>query len=312
MQLVKGKWSKGDDSSEGQEFRQKVSADGSTQFAVEAGRYHLYFSYSSPFAHRALVMRRLKGLEGAISASSVGCYREEGWEFGEEQLEGVDARDPLFGFRHLHQVYTKAVPDFTGRVTVPVLWDKKRNTIVSNNSGEIMRMFDQEFGALASPTARSYCPPEHRASIDKLAAETNDKVDLGVYRAGCAREQAAYESAVRALFETLDKLEAVVGRQRFLVGDQVTEADLRLFATLVRFDAIYLNLFKCNVRAISQYEGLSRWLREMYSFRDGDRGVKETVKIGLAKCLHFQGMRHINPSGIVPLGPSLDYFMEEK
>jgi glutathionyl-hydroquinone reductase len=267
-------------------------------FKAEPGRYHLIISLACPWAHRTLIFRRLKGLESMISLSVVHwLLRDDGWTFDEGR--GV-IPDPIFGASHLSEFYLKARPDFSGRVTVPVLWDKQTSTIVNNESSEIIRMFNSAFDGVGAAKGDFY-PEDLRPEIDALNARIYATVNNGVYRAGFARTQAAYEEAFRALFETLDMLEARLARQRFLCGDRLTEADWRLFTTLIRFDPVYFGHFKCNLREIRDYPALQRYLKELYHWR----GVAETVDFFHIKHHYYASHLMINPSGIVPLGPEL-------
>ncbi len=280
-------------------FRDRVTADGSSGFAAEAGRYHLYVSLACPWAHRTLIARRLKGLDEAISVSVVNpLMLEHGWTF--EPAEGV-VPDPIHGARFLHQVYTAARPDYTGRVTVPVLWDRERATIVNNESAEILRMLDRELGP-AGATGPVLCPPELESEIDEVNAFVYPRVNNGVYRAGFATTQEAYDEAVTALFAALDTLDERLARQRFLVGDRLTEADIRLFTTLIRFDPVYHGHFKCNRRRIVDYPNLSGWLRDVYQ----TPGIADTVHFGHITRHYYGSHPTINPTGIVPVGPDLD------
>jgi putative glutathione S-transferase len=282
------------------QFRARVTADGSSGFPAETGRYHLYVSTACPWAHRTLIFRKLKGLEEVISVSIVGpLMLEEGWEFTDER--GC-IPDTVNGFHHLHQVYTKAKPDYTGRVSVPVLWDKKRSTIVNNESSEIIRMIGNEFEAYAG-SHEDYYPKALRPEIDAVNELVYANVNNGVYRAGFATTQKAYERAFNALFGALDQLESRLARSRYLVGDRITEADWRLFPTLVRFDAVYHGHFKCNLRRIADYPNLSNYLRELYQVP----GVAETVDMDHIKRHYYASHLHLNPTGIVPKGPELDF-----
>jgi len=282
-------------------FRNWVTPDGAPGpsgeggFAAEAGRYHLYVSLACPWAHRALIMRARKGLEKAIGLSVVHWHMgENGWTF--EDGPGV-IPDPIHRARFLHQVYTAADPRYTGRVTVPVLWDKRRGTIVNNESAEILRMLDHAFGG-----AYDHYPAELRAGIDALNATVYDTVNNGVYKAGFATTQDAYEDAVRPLFETLDRLDARLSSQRYLMGERMTEADIRLFTTLVRFDAVYHGHFKCNLRQIAGYSALFPYLRDLFQ----SAGFGETCNFEHIKRHYYGSHRNINPTGIVPLGPVQD------
>ena len=285
-------------------FRNWVTADGAPGptgaggFHAAAGRYHLIVSLACPWAHRALIFRKLKGLESMISLSVVHwLMADRGWTF--DPGPGV-IPDPLFGFERLSQFYVKARPDFTGRVTVPVLWDKDSNTIVSNESSEIIRMFNSAFDGLGAAEG-DYYPEDLRTEIDALNAHIYATVNNGVYRAGFATTQAAYEEAFRALFETLDELEARLEKRRFLCGERLTEADWRLFTTLIRFDPVYFGHFKCNLRPIRDFPALSRYLRGLYRWP----GVAETVDFDHIKRHYYMSHRGINPTGIVPLGPEM-------
>ncbi|PVE21463.1 glutathione-dependent reductase [Microvirga sp. KLBC 81] len=286
-------------------FRSWVTADGSPGptgeggFKADARRYHLYVSLACPWAHRTLIMRRLKGLEEMISLSVVHWRMlEHGWTF--EEGPGV-IPDPLHGAQYLYQVYTAAEPTYTGRVTVPVLWDKEKGSIVSNESAEIIRMFNSAFDGIGAQPGDYY--PEHlRDEIDALNARIYDNVNNGVYKAGFATTQHAYEEAIHPLFETLDVLDERLALQRYLCGDRLTEADIRLFTTLVRFDPVYVGHFKCNLRRIGDYPNLSGYLRDLYQIA----GIAETVNMQHIKGHYYESHRTINPTGIVPLGPILD------
>jgi putative glutathione S-transferase len=290
-------------------FRHWVTADGvpgpsgEGGFKAEPGRYHLYVSLACPWAHRALIFRKLKGLEEMISLSVVHwLMAENGWTFAEG--EGV-IPDPVGQARYLHEVYTKADSHYTGRVTVPVLWDKQRGTIVSNESAEIIRMLNAAFDGVGAKAGDFY-PAELREEIDALNARIYDTVNNGVYKAGFATTQDAYEEAVRPLFETLDWLEERLGARRYLSGERLTEADWRLFTTLIRFDPVYVGHFKCNIRRISDYPALSAYLRRLYQIE----GVAQTVDFSHIKRHYYQSHRNINPTGIVPVGPDMKALLE--
>ncbi|PHZ85730.1 glutathione S-transferase family protein [Paremcibacter congregatus] len=288
------------------QFRNWVTADGAAGptgkggYRAEAGRYHLYVSLACPWAHRTLIFRALKGLESMISLSVVHPFMgKEGWTFQEDA--GV-VGDPLHGAKRLHQVYRAAQADYTGRVTVPVLWDKKTRTIVSNESAEIIRMFNSAFDEIGAASG-DYYPQELRGEIDALNARIYDTVNNGVYKAGFATRQEAYEEAVGPLFDSLDWLDDILSRSRYLTGAQRTEADWRLFTTLVRFDAVYVGHFKCNLRRIIDYPHLSGYLRDLYQ----QPGVADTVNMDHIKQHYYQSHDMINPTGVVPLGPMLDF-----
>ena len=282
------------------QFRMRVTADGSSGFRAEPGRYHLYVSAACPWAHRTLIFRKLKRLEYAISVSIVDpVIVNEGWAFG----TGTGCvPDTVNGFHHLHQVYSTAKPDYTGRVSVPVLWDKRRRTIVNNESSEIIRMLNSEFEAFAG-SHEDYYLKALRAEIDSVNELVYANVNNGVYRTGFATTQEAYERAFHALFGALDQLESRLAGARYLVGDRITEADWRLFTTLVRFDAVYHGHFKCNLRRIADYPNLSNYLRDLYQVP----GVAATVDMDHIKRHYYLSHRHINPTGIVPAGPELDF-----
>jgi putative glutathione S-transferase len=288
-------------------FRNWITADGSPGptgeggFKAEAGRYHLYVSYACPWAHRTLIFRRLKDLDNLISVSVTDAKMpdETGWSFtGTSGSTG----DTLNHFDYLWQVYALADPHYTGRVTVPVLWDKQRRTIVNNESAEIIRMLNSAFDGLTGNNA-DYYPAPLREKIDALNARIYDTVNNGVYKAGFATTQAAYEEAFAALFESLDWLEGILGETPYLAGAEITEADWRLFTTLVRFDAVYVGHFKCNRRRIADYPNLSHYLKALYEVP----GVKETVHIDHIKTHYYWSHITINPTRIIPLGPELAF-----
>jgi putative glutathione S-transferase len=278
-------------------FRDWVTADGESGFKAEPGRYHLYVSRACPWAHRTVILRTLKGLDDVISLSSVSSQMlENGWEFG-----GDGDADPLYGKDYLHQIYTLARSDYTGRVTVPVLFDRKTERIVSNESSEIIRMLNSAFDAYGNAELDFY-PAELRDDIDRVNGLVYETVNNGVYKCGFATTQGAYEEAFDALFATLDELDRMLGRSRYLIGDRMTEADWRLFTTLVRFDAVYHGHFKANLRRISDYSNLGPYLRELYQVP----GIRETVDIPYIKRHYYGSHRTVNPTGIVPKGPALD------
>jgi glutathionyl-hydroquinone reductase len=288
------------------QFRNWVTADGSPGptgeggFKAERGRYHLYVSLACPWAHRTLIMRRLKRLEGAIGLSVVHWHMDrQGWEF----REGPGATgDRLHGLDYLHQVYTRARPDYTGRASVPVLWDKERGTIVNNESAEIIRMLNAAFDEVGADGPDFY-PKPLRPAIDTVNDRVYDTVNNGVYKAGFARSQEAYEEAAEALFATLNDLEVLLGAQRYLAGDRITEADWRLFTTLVRFDAVYAFHFKCNLRRLIDYPRLWAYARELFQVP----GVAETVDFHHVKHHYYGSHKSVNPTGIVPIGPAIDW-----
>ena len=265
----------------------------------EAGRYHLTVSLACPWAHRALIVRKLKGLEGIVGLSVTHwLMREEGWTFAPGP--GV-VPDPA-GARLLHEVYRRADPHYTGRVTVPILWDSEAGTIVNNESSEIIRIFGSAFDRHGARPGDLY-PEAQRAEIDAVNARVYETLNNGVYRAGFATAQEAYEAAVVPLFDTLDWLEARLSGRPYLCGEAPTEADWRLFTTLVRFDAVYHGHFKCNLRRLVDYPALWDYARRLYQWP----GVRETVDFGHIKGHYYGSHRHINPTGIVPLGPAMDW-----
>jgi glutathionyl-hydroquinone reductase len=286
-------------------YHSVVTADGAAGksgdgFPAEAGRYHLYVSLACPWAHRTLILRKLKGLENVISVSvTEPLYGKTGWEFGTAQGGTIDN---VNGKRTLAEIYLLADPRYTGRVSVPVLWDKKRHTIVNNESSEIIRMLDSAFDAFTN-VHTVYYPAELRDEIDRINELVYLNVNNGVYRAGFATSQEAYEEAARALFATLDQLETRLSGQRYLVGSRITEADWRLFTTLVRFDSVYYSHFKCNMRRIADYHNLWNYLRDLYQ----QPGIAETVSIDHIKQHYYGSQRQVNPTGIVPIGPVIDF-----
>ena len=288
-------------------FRNWVTADGSAGpsgsggFAAESGRYHLYVSYACPWAHRTLIFRHLKGLEPHISVSVVHpLMLDEGWTF--ESDDHGAAGDALHGSDFMHQVYTRSQPDATGRVTVPVLWDQKTDSIVSNESSEIIRMFNSAFDHLTG-NSDDYWPAEMRDAIEEVNADIYANINNGVYRSGFATSVEAYEDSVTKLFAALDRMETRLSTRRYLMGDRVTEADWRFFTTLIRFDAVYVGHFKCNIRRIDDYPALSGYMRELYQMP----GIADTVVMPHIKRHYYASHRTINPTGIVPVGPDLDF-----
>lgn len=278
-------------------FRRWVTADGAGGFKAEPGRYHLYVSLACPWAHRTVIFRSLKGLDDVVSLSVVDpVIRDDGWEFSD--APGC-VPDSVNGFRYLRDAYLAAEPRYSGRVSVPVLWDRKERSIVSNESSDIIRMFNSAFNEFAG-TATDFYPAPLRPAIDEINARIYTAVNNGVYRCGFAGSQEAYERAFVALFEALDDIDRRLGQSRFLTGDTITEADWRLFTTLVRFDAVYYVHFKCNLRRVAEYAGLSRLLRELYRVP----GIAQTVNMDHIKRHYYLSHRHLNPSGIVPMGPA--------
>lgn len=281
-------------------FRDRVSADGSTEHPAAAGRYHLYVCYACPWAHRTIIARRLKGLEGVIGMTAVDPLRDErGWAFTDERRCGPD---PINGFRFLAEAYAASDPTFEGRVTVPVLWDTQAGRIVNNESADILRMLNREFNEWAGDPELDLYPEDLREEIDALNERVYNEVNNGVYRAGFATTQAAYEEAVGPLFAALDWLEERLTGRRYLMGDRMTEADWRLFTTLVRFDPVYVGHFKCNLRRIVDYPALSGYLRDLYQ----TPGVADTVDFDHIKRHYYMTHLTINPTGIVPAGPAQD------
>lgn len=291
------------------QFRNWITPDGSAGPTGEAGfkaepdRYHLYVSLACPWACRTLIMRSIKGLEDMITVSVVNpIMLENGWTF--EPYEGM-IPDPIFHADYLYQVYTKVDPNYSGRVTVPVLFDKKQQKIVNNESAEIMRMFNSAFDQVGAKTG-DYSPNALLSKIDDINAKVYANVNNGVYKAGFATKQEVYKEEVEKLFQALDELEALLSSQPYLVGDQITEADWRLFTTLIRFDSVYYGHFKCNIRALTSYPNLWRYTRELYHFP----GVSQTVNFEHIKNHYYRSHKNINPNGIVPVGPKLDLSLD--
>ncbi|HSD38133.1 MAG TPA: glutathione S-transferase family protein [Rhodocyclaceae bacterium] len=277
-------------------FRHWITADPANPFQPEAGRYHLYVSLACPWAHRTLIARSLKGLQDLVSVSVVEPVMTKGWCFS------TVLPDHLHGFQYLYEVYRAADPDYSGRVLVPVLWDEQTRTIVSNESSEIIRMFNSAFAGLATGEVDLY-PAPLRAEIDRVNAFVYDNINNGVYRCGFATSQEAYERAVQKLFSALDWVEELLGRQPYLVGEQPTEADWRLFTTLARFDAVYVGHFKCNRNRLEDFPNISRYLRRLYLVP----GIAATVDIDHIKRHYYMSHPHINPTRIVPVGPQLKF-----
>jgi putative glutathione S-transferase len=281
-------------------FTNWVTADGSSGFPAAAGRYHLYVSLACPWAHRTVIVRKLKGLEDAIGMTVVDPIRDErGWEFHDAPGLGLD---PIEGFHFLSEAYTATDPGYSGRWSVPVLWDSTTKRIVSNNDDHIMRMFEIEFDAFARHNDLDFYPEAHRNEIDALNAEIYEAVNNGVYRAGFATAQVAYEKAAESVFNELDRLEARLGKSRYLLGTSPCETDWRLFVTLIRFDSVYYGHFKCNLRRIVDYPNLWGYLRDLYQFRDAG----STVNFDHIKRHYYMTHPRVNPTRIVPIGPKLD------
>lgn len=307
--LVNGQWvdqwydtkiTKGEFVRKESSFRHWIKADGSTPFRPEAGRYHLYVSLACPWAHRTLIFRKLKNLEDVISLSVVDpIMLENGWEFHDTP---GSIPDSLNNAAYLHQVYTKADSEYTGRVTVPVLWDKKTATIVSNESSEIIRMFNSEFNDLTG-NQDDYYPESLRELIDQTNDYVYGNINNGVYKCGFATTQGAYAEAFENLFLALEELEQRLMKSSYLLGDQITEADWRLFTTLVRFDAVYVGHFKCNKKRIADYPALTRYVKDLYN----QSGIKETVDMDHIKRHYYVSHTTINPTGVVPVGPELNW-----
>ncbi len=317
--LVDGKWqdqwydtesNDGKFKREASKFRNFVTADGragatgDSGFKAEAGRYHLYVSLACPWAHRTLIFRKLKGLESLIDVSVVDYLMGDvGWTFQvsdseDEQLIG----DSINGHELMHQVYTQADSNYSGRVTVPVLWDKQQKTIVSNESADIIRMFNSAFNDLTGNTT-DYYPDDLKSTIDHINDRVYTDINNGVYKAGFATKKQAYQDNVNSLFEALDWVEDILSQSRYLTGGRITEADWRLFTTLVRFDAVYVGHFKCNLKRIADYPNLQGYLRELYQVE----GVAETVNMRHIKNHYYMSHENINPTRIVPAGPELNF-----
>jgi putative glutathione S-transferase len=313
--LVNGQWrdqwydtsgSEGEFEREAAQLRNWITADGAAGpsgeegFKAESGRYHLYVSLACPWAHRTLIFRKLKQLQDHISVSVVSPdMLDSGWTFNQE--EGSSG-DHLHDSKYMYQIYTRNKADYSGRVTVPVLWDRKQAVIVSNESSEIIRMFNSAFNELTG-NGDDYYPHEYRAAIDEVNARVYQNINNGVYRCGFATTQAAYERAYQRLFDCLDELELLLSNQRYLVGDQLTEADWRLFTTLIRFDAVYHGHFKCNRQRLQDFPSLSNYLGELYQWP----GVAETVDFYHIKRHYYFSHTMINPTQVVPMGPDLNF-----
>ncbi|WDT84356.1 glutathione S-transferase family protein [Alteromonas sp. 009811495] len=306
--LVDGKWqdkwydtSKNGGKFERQasQFRSTISTKQGAEFPVESGRYHLYVSLACPWAHRALIFRKLKGLESHIDVSVVSPdMLDKGWEF--DEYPGATG-DKLYGFDYAHQLYTKVKPDITSRVTVPILWDKKTQSIVNNESAEIIRIFNTSFNELTR-NDDDYYPEALREEIDAINDMVYHNINNGVYKSGFATTQDAYEEAVEALFNALDTIEERLGKQRYLVGSTLTEADWRLFTTLIRFDPVYHGHFKCNIKQIADYPNLFGYMKELYQHP----GIAQTVNFDHIKRHYYYSHTMINPTQVVPVGPQQD------
>ena len=286
------------------QFRHWITADGSAGpsgtggFKAEPGRYHLFVSHSCPWAHRTIIFRKLKKLEGVIALSFADKPKSEGWAYS----EGIDDLQPCDdGIFRLYEVYAAADANYTGKVTVPTLWDRERRTIVNNESSEIIRMFNSGFRA-HTDVSYDFYPEELRAEIDRINAVVYSDFNNGVYRAGFARSQEAYEEAARKIFVCLDMMENLLSERRYLAGDRITEADWRAFPTLLRFDLVYYGHFKCNLRRVQDYPNLANYLRELYQWP----GIKETLDLLKIKAGYYSQL-NVNPTGIVPIGPNLDH-----
>lgn len=316
--LVDGKWQDNWDNADendgrfirkDSQFRSWITPDGSPGptgeggFKAEPNRYHLYVSYACPWANRTLIMRKLKGLEEMISVSVVNPYRDEqSWNF--KPGKGVDS-DPVLDADYLYEIYTHVEPKYSGRVSVPVLYDLKQDKIVNNESADITRMLNSAFDEIGANDVDFY-PEEFADTIDAINEEVYDKVNNGVYKVGFSTKQEVYDEEVTDLFETLDHLEARLENNRYLLGDQITEADWRLFVTLIRFDSVYHGHFKCNIKRIVDYKNLWRYTRELYNYKD----VKETIDFDHIKEHYYATHKNINPTGIVPKGPEIDFSLD--
>ncbi len=313
--LIQGKWdndatissdAKGHFIREASKFRHWITADGSPGpsgdggFKAEPGRYHLFVSASCPWAHRTIIMRKLKKLEDVVSLSIADRPKTEGWSYSQGIDDLKPGADSVF---RLHQIYAATHPEYTGKVTVPTLWDRKRRTIVNNESSEIIRMFNSGFNAWGDASLDFY-PKDLRDEIDKVNDFVYEHLNNGVYRTGFAKTQGAYDEAVNKVFHGLDTLETRLAQSRYLVGDRITEADWRAFPTLLRFDLVYYSHFKCNSRRLQDYPNLANYLRELYQWP----GIKDTLDLHKIKA-NYYGQRQVNPTGIVPIGPTLEYLV---
>ncbi len=301
--MVEGKWTQQDFAKRNEKgsyvrpttaFRNFI---GEADFPAMAGRYHLVVAHACPWAHRTLIFRALKGLEDVISVAYVEpLMLENGWVL-------MDGGDPVTGAKYTHQIYAQAVPDYSGRCSVPVLWDKEARTIVNNESSDIIRMLNSAFDGLATKSLPNMYPEDLRAEIDTVNELVYENINNGVYRTGFATTQAAYEASFKNVFDALDRMEARLDSRRYLTGPRITEADWRLFATLVRFDAVYVGHFKCNRQRIADFPNLSNYLRELYQWP----GIAATVDVPRTKEHYYGSHDAVNPFGIVPLGPALDF-----
>ena len=313
--LIQGKWdndatissdAKGHFIREASKFRHWITADGSPGpsgdggFKAEPGRYHLFVSASCPWAHRTIIMRKLKKLEDVVSLSIADRPKTEGWSYSQGIDDLKPGADSVF---RLHQIYAATHPEYTGKVTVPTLWDRKRRTIVNNESSEIIRMFNSGFNAWGD-TSLDFYPKDLRDEIDKVNDFVYEHLNNGVYRTGFAKTQGAYDEAVNKVFHGLDTLETRLAQSRYLVGDRITEADWRAFPTLLRFDLVYYSHFKCNSRRLQDYPNLANYLRELYQWP----GIKDTLDLHKIKA-NYYGQRQVNPTGIVPIGPTLEHLV---
>ena len=283
-------------------FRDSIRSDPSSRFPAEKGRYHLFVAHSCPWAHRTIIVRRMKGLEGAISMTTSDLPRIRSWAY----TVGLDEMQPVDGVFEIQAAYVAAKPDYTGRVTVPVLWDRKQKTIVNNESPEIIRMLNTVMNALSDDPAAAAIdlyPQALRAEIDSVNTRVYETVNNGVYRCGFATSQGAYDEAVAALFATLDRLDERLATRRYLMGDRITEVDWRLFTTLARFDPVYVGHFKTNIRRIADYPNLGPYFRDLYQQPD----VADTVWLDHIRIHYYTTHLQLNPSGIIPAGPELDW-----
>jgi len=306
--LVEGKWTdqwydtkltKGEFVRKDSAFRQWIRTDGSTPFKPQKDRYHLYISLACPWAHRTLIFRKLKKLEDVISISIVDpIMLENGWEFHDSP---GSIPDNINQKEFLYEIYKLADPEYSGRVTVPVLWDKKEKTVVNNESSEIIRMLNSEFNEYADNSV-DYCPEDLRNEIDEVNSFVYDNINNGVYKCGFATTQEAYENAFNNLFGALERIEEKFTNKDYLVGDKLTEADWRLFTTLIRFDPVYVGHFKCNLKRIADFKNISKYLKNLYNVP----GVKETVNFDHIKQHYYMSHKTINPTGVVPVGPELN------